>query len=637
MAALSTMAVKSYAEYEQLVGGVETLFGAGGASLQEYADSVGKTVSEVQSEYDALMDAQLTAMNNADNAYKTAGMSANEYMETITSFAASLKQSTESELEAAEAADQAVIDMADNANKMGTSMESIQNAYQGFAKQNYTMLDNLKLGYGGTKEEMQRLLADAEKLSGVKYDINNLKDVYSAIHVVQTELGITGTTAKEASTTIEGSLNSAKAAWSNLVVGIADDSQNFDKLVDNFVESVVTAAENIIPRFETSITGVGTLIEKLFPVVIEEIPSIINNILPDLIKSGKSMVSSILSGFRMNHAALSEGAMSIVLLVSETITEMLPDFVQIGFQLLSNLLSGISENVPSLISEVQLMLEDIIENIQDWLPEILQMGIQIILQLIIGIAQSLPTLIPQIIDIVLLIVDTLIDNIDLMTEAAVQLMIGLAVGLVNAIPVLIERIPEIVVKLVEAFVKNAPKLVEASNQLISTLAIGLITYLPQILMVIPQIITDLKNKFLSSLGGFKDVGKNIVTGIWNGISEGWDWLAEKVSGLANRLFDAAKKALDINSPSKKFEWLAQMCVAGWDKGFDGLFDDSDMERNVKASLSVAQNNAAVARGVTAGGLIQHIYVNREISTPDELARAVRVESRYGLIRGVAFG
>ena len=249
VSALTVSAVKSYSEYEQLVGGIETLFGARGAkTVQEYADSVGKTVSEVRDQYETLMEAQDLAMENAANAYATAGMSANEYMSTITSFAASLKQSTENEVEAAEAANTAVIDMADNANKMGTSMELIQNAYQGFAKQNYTMLDNLKLGYGGTKEEMERLLADAEALSGVKYDIGNLSDVYAAVHVIQTELGITGTTAKEASTTIEGSVNSAKAAWSNLVTGLADDNQDLSGLMDSFVSSAMTAADNILPR-----------------------------------------------------------------------------------------------------------------------------------------------------------------------------------------------------------------------------------------------------------------------------------------------------------------------------------------------------------------------------------------------------
>ena len=241
-------AVESYAEYEQLVGGVETLFGAGGKSLGEYAESVGKTVGEVYDEYHALLDAQDTVMKNAANAYKTAGMSANEYMETVTSFSASLLQSLGGDTQkAAEVADMALIDMADNANKMGSSMESIQNAYQGFAKQNYTMLDNLKLGYGGTKTEMERLLADAEALTGVHYDISNLSDVYAAIHAIQTEIGITGTTAKEASDTISGSIASMKAAWQNLLTGLGDPDADIEQLSENLTETIIQVAKNLLP------------------------------------------------------------------------------------------------------------------------------------------------------------------------------------------------------------------------------------------------------------------------------------------------------------------------------------------------------------------------------------------------------
>ena len=257
-AALVKSAVDSYASYEQLVGGIETLFGAGGKTLEEYAKSVGKSTESAKKDYEQLMKAQEIALDNADQAYKTAGMSANDYMETVTGLAASLKQSTKNETEAAKAADQAIIDMSDNANKMGTSMESIQNAYAGFSKQNYTMLDNLKLGYGGTKTEMERLLADAEKLKkaqgeNVSYSIDSFADVVEAIHVVQDEMGITGTTAKEASTTIEGSINSAKAAWENLLVGMADEDADLDALIDNFVESVEIAADNIIPVIEKAL------------------------------------------------------------------------------------------------------------------------------------------------------------------------------------------------------------------------------------------------------------------------------------------------------------------------------------------------------------------------------------------------
>lgn len=270
------LAVNGYADYEQLVGGVETLFGAGGNSIEDYAKSVGKSVDAVKGDYGKLMEAQSLVMKNANDAYKTAGLSANDYMETVTGFAAALKQSLGGDtVKAAKKADVALTDMADNSNKMGTDMESIQYAYQGFAKQNYTMLDNLKIGYGGTKEEMQRLLKDAQKLTGQKYDLSSYADIVDAIHAVQTELGITGTTAKEASTTIQGSVNAMKSAWSNFVAGMADPDQDSSQLVNNLVNSVVTVVKNIVPRIAVAVPrlaeGLRGIFSQLFTLAMQNI------------------------------------------------------------------------------------------------------------------------------------------------------------------------------------------------------------------------------------------------------------------------------------------------------------------------------------------------------------------------------
>ena len=264
VAALSTAAVNSYGEYEQLVGGVETLFKDSSAVVMEYAT----------------------------NAYKTAGLSANEYMTTVTSFSASLLQSLGGDTEqAAQMADMAITDMSDNVNKMGYTMESVQNAYNGFAKQNFTMLDNLKLGYGGTKEEMERLLSDAEKLSGIEYDVSSYADIVSAIHIIQTEIGITGTTALEASTTIQGSISSMKSAWENLVTGLADDNADMSQLVGNVVDSAKTVAQNIIPVMETAISSIGQMITELAPVIGTELPGLIMQVLPSLLRGGCSAVA----------------------------------------------------------------------------------------------------------------------------------------------------------------------------------------------------------------------------------------------------------------------------------------------------------------------------------------------------------
>lgn len=339
-------ALESYGNYEQLVGGVETLF-------KDSADKV---------------------ENYANNAYKTSGLSANEYMETVTSFSASLLKSLNGDTsKTAEIADMAITDMSDNANKMGTSMESIQNAYQGFAKQNYTMLDNLKLGYGGTKEEMQRLLKDAQKLTGVKYDIKNLNDVYTAIHAVQGELGITGTTAKEASITLQGSTSAMKSAWSNLLTGIADDNVDFQGLIDNLIGSVLTVADNMLPRVGIIIEGIGLLVEgfasKLLPKILELLPDLLEQILPQLVGT------------------------------------------------VQYLIEGVTTALPQLMSVISNIIPQLVGTLISLLPQILEAGITIVIQLVQGIAQSLPELIPIIVNAVILMVETLIDNIDLIIDA----------------------------------------------------------------------------------------------------------------------------------------------------------------------------------------------------------------------------
>ncbi|MGO5327209.1 phage tail protein [Oscillospiraceae bacterium LCP21S3_A1] len=288
VAAVGKSALNAYADYEQLVGGVETLLG----------------------------NASDKVLQNANRAFQTAGLSANEYMETVTSFSASLLQSVGKDTKkAAEYADQALVDMSDNANKMGSNMQDIQNAYQGFAKQNYTMLDNLKLGYGGTKEEMERLIADANKVkqaNGEMADlsIDSFADITEAIHIVQTEMGITGTTAKEASTTIQGSVGMMKASWKNLLVGVADDTQDFGGLMDNFVDSVGIAAKNILPRVETILGGIGSLVEGLAPVVAQAVPQLVMTILPSMASAAASLLQAFAGSLVELAPALLQSALS---------------------------------------------------------------------------------------------------------------------------------------------------------------------------------------------------------------------------------------------------------------------------------------------------------------------------------------
>ena len=616
IAAIGTAAVSAYADYEQLVGGVETLFGAGGQSVWDYADSVGKSVNEVREEYGKLMIAQNEVMDNASKAYKTAGLSANEYMETVSGFAASLKQSTSSELEAAQIADQAVIDMADNANKMGTSMESIQNAYQGFAKQNYTMLDNLKLGYGGTKSEMERLLADATALSGVEYDLDSLSDVYSAIHVIQDELGITGTTAKEASTTIQGSVGAMKASWQNLLVGVADDNQNFDQLVEDFVDSVGTVAENILPRVETALDGVGTLVEELVPIIIDRIPKLANDVLPDLIQFGVNMIASIVTGLNENLPELLSGGEEILDTLSEGILSLLPTLGEAAYNIITTLISGITDNADSVFSSGSEILLNLVNGIAEKLPDLLSSGVDAVISLAMAITEP----------------GTLTNII----TAGINLLVSLVDGILNALPKLLEAAPIIIERLVSALILNAPQLLKAAVHILIKLAEFMITNTAKLLAAVPKLFTSLVNSFKEMDWG--SIGKNIIDGIWSGIQAGWDWLTGNVKNLATNLFNAAKDALGIHSPSRKFKYLGEMCVAGFDDGIQDLMSTDGITKNINASISTVSAGMSGGKGVGIGlgNFNQTINVNQQISTPDELARAVRVESKQGLMRG-AYG
>ena len=404
---LGKQAVDAYGNYEQLVGGVETLF-------KENASTV---------------------IKNASNAYKTAGMSANAYMETVTSFSASLLQSVGGDtVKASEMADMAITDMSDNANKMGTSMEMIQNAYQGFAKQNYTMLDNLKLGYGGTKSEMERLLADAQAISGIQYDISSYADVVDAIHVIQTEMGITGTTAKEASSTIQGSIASMGSAWQNLLTGLADPTQNLDQLLNNFVDSVITVGDNLIPRVSMILESITKLISSLAPKLVAEVPNIVSQLLPSIIQGAVSIINAIVQALPQ---------------LIDTIVGMLPQFIA-GIQ---QIFTGIIEALPSLM-----------QTLVSQLPTLIPMIIDGIVGMVVTLASSFGDIIQPLIDnlpeIITSIVDGLINNLPILIEGCVNLIIALVGALPQIIMALIQAIPQIIVSIVEALFNALPILLE---------------------------------------------------------------------------------------------------------------------------------------------------------------------------------
>lgn len=363
---------------QQSIGGIETLFGAGGRSIEEYAKSVGKSVDAVKDEYASLMQSQQTVFDNAAQAYRTVGLSANEYMEQTTSFAASLLSSVSKDTNAAaQLANMAMVDMADNANKMGTDMASIQNAYQGFAKQNYTMLDNLKLGYGGTQAEMQRLLTDAEKLSGVHYELGNLADMYSAIHIIQTDLDITGTTAKEAATTLTGSFAAMKAAAQN-VLGDWSTGADLTAPMQALADTARTFLQgNLLPMIGNVLAG---------------IPQLVYGLVPEVLQTGTELVSSLAAGFAQGIPAFLSTALPQLLSFTEELRANAGQFVDAGLNCITQLLNGLIAGLPQLIAYVPDIIINIAGIINDNMPKILAQGVSIIVQLIAGIIQAVPAL-----------------------------------------------------------------------------------------------------------------------------------------------------------------------------------------------------------------------------------------------------
>lgn len=478
VAKLTSAATASYADYEQLIGGMETLY----------------------------EDLSWDVEQNAKRAFETAGLSTNEYMETALSFAASLNNSlvaSEGNIaRSADLTDQIIIDMADNVNKMGTSMESVQNAYRGFSRGNFTMLDNLALGFAGTKEGMEALLAKATELSGVEYDIDSFADIADAIHVVQTDMGITGTTAKEASETISGSLSSVKSAFQNLIAGLANPDADLSALIENVVSTGTTYLENIIPTIMNVLTEIANALPMIVPVITQQFPRLVQGILPPLIEAITALVQALI--------------------------EALPD-----------ILSMLIEMLPSVMNLV-------IETILSMLPLIIDLGLQLIMALANGIIDALPTLIPAVIDVVFTIVDKLTDPDMLvqLIDAALTLIVALAEGLIRALPRLIEKAPEIIKNLLEALIKAAPLILEAGAELIFQLIEGVLMVIGELVTLGANLVESVSDGFFEKVENAKQWGKDMIQNFINGIKEKWENLKSTVTDLASTI----KSLLGFSEP-----------------------------------------------------------------------------------------
>lgn len=516
-------AIEAYSQNEQLVGGVQTLFKDSAGIVQDYAN----------------------------NAYKAAGMSANEYMDTVTGFTASLIQSLGGDTKAAaELGNTAVQDMSDNANKMGTDIGSIQQTYQSLARGNYAMLDNLKLGYGGTKAEMERLMSDAEKLTGEHYTVGDFGDTVKAIHAVQTQMGITGTTAKEAATTIEGSMNAMKASWQNLLAGMSDSGANMDGLINNLVDSVNTFAGNIMPRIAPLINGMVTAAVQLLPQAVNMLTSqllpLITAQVPNIVSGLSQVVQAIVAALPQIMSALTAALPQIV----QALLTLLPQLIDAGMQMLTSLIQGITEALPTLIAMLPTIIQQAASVVLANLPLIIQAGVQLLLALVNGIVEALPQLIQMLPGIVMQITDVLLNNLPLLVTAGIQILIALIQGITQAIPQLIAMLPQIVVKIVRTISAHLPEILSTGLQMMVQLAAGIVRGIGNAVNGARNVVSSIVGALRQAPSMVLDVGTNIVRGLWEGLQNSVGWLREKVRGWVHGIMQDIKGFFGIHSPSR---------------------------------------------------------------------------------------
>ena len=531
-------AISEGANLEQSLGGIETLF-------KDSADKV---------------------KANAAKAYQTAGMSANEYMELTTSFSASLLSSLGNDTaKAADVADMAMTDMSDNANKMGTNMEDIKNAYQGFAKQNYTMLDNLKLGYGGTKTEMERLLADAQKVTGVKYDINNLSDVYSAIHVIQGQLDITGTTAKEAATTLSGSFDSMKAAAKNVMGQITLGMDIGPALYALGQTTITFFAGNLLPAVANILSGVPDLIAGITNIFALSMNMAANNA-SEIIEQGAKIVLDLATAIVANAPFLGEAALKMIAAFGSALIST--DWSTIGENFVNSLKEAIDSFAGQSLGIEGTQIVDYLANaISDQLPLVLDKGIEIITNLANGILQNIPNVLLLGGTVVADFANAILPALPILLDAGANLLMNLAGGIINNLPQILVVAAQIIALLTATIAQHLPQILQSGIEIIGKLAAGVVRAIPTVVGKIPQVVSGIRSAF--SNVDWSTIGRNIIQGIANGLSNAGHMLWDAVKGVLGNFKDKVLEFFGIHSPARWGVYVGQMIDAGFVKGIIG--------------------------------------------------------------------
>lgn len=542
-------AVDEGSKLQQSYGGLDTIYGSAAEAAKKYA----KEASQ-------------------------AGISANDYAEQAVSFGASLKQAFSGDTtKAVEAANTAIMDMTDNAAKMGTPIENIQNAYQGFAKQNYTMLDNLKLGYGGTKQEMERLLADAEKISGVHYDISNLGDVYDAIHVVQGELGLTGVAAKEASETFEGSFNAMKANAKNLLGALAL-GEDIQQPLTELVKSVGTFLnKNLIPMIVNVLKALPTVIATIIKVGIPQlvgtiaslIPQIVSAIqqgLPQIREAIASVLTMLMQNMQQNGPAMIQNLANFIVQIAQGILAQAPTFITMVGTLLTTILNTVVASMPIIINAINQIINAIVQYIPVIIPAMVEAGVTLFTALVKALPEiinQILTVLPQIIDAIAGMIPELLPTI---IDAGIMLFTALVEALPQIIDTIVKALPKIITAIIDAIIKNIPAIVVAGVKLFVALVKNLPKIIVEIVKAIPKIVIAIAKGFGKGAVHMADAGLNLIKGLWKGIKGAAGWLWDKVSGWLGDLWGGIKDFFGIASPSKEMAWIGQMIDRGLARG-----------------------------------------------------------------------
>ena len=629
------------ADLEQSIGGIETLF-------KESADQV---------------------IANAKRAYQTAGMSANDYMELTTGFSASLLSSLGNDTaKAADVADMAMTDMSDNSNKLGTNMEDIKNAYQGFAKQNYTMLDNLKLGYGGTQNEMKRLLEDARKITGVTYDIDNLADVYQAIHVIQGELDITGTTAKEAASTISGSLNAMKAAYQNVMGNLAlgeDIGPSLNALKETAVtfvrDNLLPAAVNVVSALPTALVplaaqlaapmlhagvqavlslaaGLTSAIPELLREATKALEGIVNAIItgvPALINAGMLLLNGLVQGLLEAVPELLAALPGIVDNLTTTLAAFLPQFISAVNLLVMGVVQALPTAIQQIVAVLPALIDSLINVLLTLMPEIVDAGLALLSALVADLPEIISAVAAAIPEIVDAIVNAILSSIPLLIDAGIQLLTMLVGNLPAIINGIVSALPTIINSIVNAVLGSIPLLIRSGIQLFVALVSNLPAIISGVVVAVPQIIDAIVGGFAGGFDAMANIGLNLIKGIWSGISDAAAWLKSKIAGFFGGVVDSIRDFFGIHSPSRLMAGIGKNMALGIGVGWEDTFPDIAEDITDSVKLDFDAGPVSCGRDHNQSGsvsVVQNIYSKAQ--TAADLMREAKWEQERAVMMGV---